>query len=94
MHRAEAGAFALSNNDVLESLRRELRLRNRALRLSSLPVKSATDVLTTMQAVEAIRSYQDAGVKASKLPTRLINEFYTANDFLIEFDDESDNRRA
>lgn len=94
MHRAEAGAFALSNNDVLESLRRELRLRNRALRLSSLPVRSATDILTTMQAVEAIRSYQDADVKASKLPTRLINEFYTANDFLIEFNDESDNRRT
>ncbi|MBB0026143.1 Wadjet anti-phage system protein JetA family protein [Ralstonia pickettii] len=94
MHRAEAGAFALSNNDVLEYLRRELRLRNRALRLSSLPVTSATDVLTTMQAVEAIRSYQDTDVKASKLPTRLINKFYTADDFLIEFDDEPDNRRA
>lgn len=94
MHRAEAGAFALSNNDVLESLRRELRLRKRAIRLSTLPVETATDVLQAMQAVEAIRSYRGSDVKATKLPARLINEFYTANDFLIEFDDESDNSRT
>ena len=65
MHRAEAGAFALSNNDVLESLRRELRLRKRAIRLSTLPVETATDVLQAMQAVEAIRSYRGSDVKAT-----------------------------
>jgi len=93
MHRAEAGAFALSNDDVLNSIRSELRLRNRSIRLSTLPVATATDVLQAMQAVEAIRSSRAADVKATRLPTRLYNEFYTANDYLIEFDDEPDKHR-
>lgn len=93
MQRAEAGAFALSNDDVLECLRREMRLRQKAIRLSSLPVETATDVLQAMQAVEAVRSSHGADIKATKLPTRLYNAFYSANDFLIEFDNESNNSR-
>lgn len=93
MHRAEAGAFALSNDDVMEGIRRELRLRSRAVRLSNLPIETATDVLHAMQAVEAIRSSCSEDIKATKLPSRLQNAFYTANDYLIEFDNEPDNRR-
>ncbi|MBM5571109.1 MULTISPECIES: Wadjet anti-phage system protein JetA family protein [Deefgea] len=85
MHRAEAGAFALSNDDVLENIRTELHLRSRTFRLSTLPVATATDVLHAMQAVEAIRSSRAADIKATKLPTRLYNEFYSAHDYLIEF---------
>lgn len=93
MHRAEAGAFALSNDDVLEGIRRELRLRNKEVLLSTLPVETATDVLHAMQAVEAIRSSRSGDVKATKLKTRLRNEFYSANDYLIAFDDDPDNCR-
>lgn len=94
MHRAEAGAFALSNDDVLESVRRELRLRNRPLRLSTLPVAAATDVLHAMQAVEAIRSGRASDISATKLPTRLYNDFYSANDYLIEFKNEPDTSNS
>jgi len=93
MHRAEAGAFALSNDDVMEGIRRELRLRSKAVRLSNLPVETATDVLHAMQAVEAIRSSRSEDIKATRLPSRLQNAFYTANGYLIEFDNEPDNRR-
>ncbi len=84
MHRAEAGAFALSNEDVVEVMRRELRLRGRPIRLSSLTFKTATDVLQAMQAVEAIRSLRVQDMTATKLPTKLVTDFYTADDYLIE----------
>lgn len=91
MHRAEASAFALSNDDVLASIRRELRLRNRPIRLSTLPVATATDVLHAMQAIEAVRSSRDPSLAATKLPTKLTNEFYSADDFQIEFKNEPIN---
>ena len=91
MHRAEASAFALSNDDVLDSIRRELRLRNRPIRLSTLPVATATDVLHAMQAIEAVRSSRDPSLTATKLPTKLTNEFYSADDFQIEFKNEPIN---
>lgn len=91
MHRAEAAAFALSNDDVLEAMRTELRLRNRPVRLSTLPVKTATDVLQAMQAVEAVRASRDGTLKATKLPAKLYNEYYSANDYQIEFKNDSDH---
>jgi hypothetical protein len=85
LHRAEAGAFALSNDEVLASLRRALRLVDRPLRLSSLPCVDATDVLHAMQAVEAVRNAPHRSLRATKLPARLISEIYSGNDYLIEF---------
>lgn len=90
MHRAEAAAFAISNDDVLEALRRELRLRNRPVRLSTLPADTAIDLLHTMQAVEAVRGANEDSLKASKLPTKLYNEYYSANDYQIEFKNDAD----
>lgn len=92
IHRAEAGAFALSNEDVLSELRTELRLRGRPLRLSSLPMQSATDVLRTMQAVESVRGARDETLKATKLPIRLWSEYFTGSDYQIEMNDEPDKR--
>lgn len=91
MHRAEASAFALSNDDVLAAMRSELRLRNRPVRLSTLPVKTATDVLQAMQAVEAVRASRDGSLKATKLPAKLYNEYYSANDYQIEFKNDPDH---
>lgn len=90
--RAEAGAFALSNDDVLSDLRHELRLRGRPVRLSSLPVKSATDILHIMQAVEAVRGSRDETLKATKLPTRLWNNYFSGSDYQIEMSHEPDKR--
>lgn len=94
MHRAEAGAFALSNDDIADSIRWELRVRNRPVRLSTLSVKTATNVLHAMQAVEAIRSSKAGDMKATKLPTKLTNDFYSADDYQIEFKNEPNDRSA
>ena len=91
VHRAEASAFALANDDVMGSIRRELRLRNRPIRLSTLPVATAIDVLHAMQAIEAVRSSRDPSLKATKLPTKLTNEYYSADDYQIEFKNEPIN---
>jgi hypothetical protein len=91
MHRAEAGAFALSNEDVVQFIHGELRLNKRPLRLSGMPNKTATDILQAMQAVEAVRGSRDETLKATKLPTKLGNEYYSGNDYQIEFNNEPDN---
>lgn len=89
--RAEAGAFALSNDEVVLAIRRELRLRNRPMRLSTLPLNSATEVLKAMQAVEAIRSLRVPDMRATKLKDRLMSPFYSSDDYQIETCDEPDN---
>lgn len=94
LERAEAAAFALSNEDVRLALIEELRLRDRPVRLSSLPIKSAKDVLQIMQAVEAVRSSGRASLKATRLPTKLCNEFFTGYDFQIELTDHADKSRS
>ena len=52
---------------------------------------TATDVLHAMQAIEAVRSSRDPSLTATKLPTKLTNEFYSADDFQIEFKNEPIN---
>jgi hypothetical protein len=47
-----------------------------------------------MQVVEAVRSGQDKTLKATKLPTKLSNEFYSANDYQIEVIHEPDPRSS
>lgn len=84
MQRAEAAGFALSNEDVIVALRYELKLRGRPFLLSSLPIKTAKDVLHAMQAVEAIRGFREGGIKARKLPSKLVTEYYTGSDYQIE----------
>lgn len=84
LQRAEAAGFALSNEDVLVSLRNELQLRGRPFLLSSLPIKTARDVLHAMQAVEAVRGSRDETLKARKLPNKLVSEYYTGSDYQIE----------
>jgi hypothetical protein len=90
LQRAEASGFALSNEDVVVALRNELELRGRPFLLSSLPIKTARDVLQAMQAVEAVRGSRDDTLKARKLPNKLVTEFYTGSDYQIEANHESD----
>jgi hypothetical protein len=84
MYRAEADAFALSNDDIVHRIRAELRLRDRPIRLSTLPVATTTDVLNNMQVVEAVRGARDDRLTVQKLPGKLWNEFYAGDDYQIE----------
>ena len=84
LQRAEAAGFAMSNDDVCKMLQAELKLRGRPFLLSSLPLKTAKDVLQTMQAVEAVRTSRENTLKVSRLPSKLVTEYYTGNDYQIE----------
>lgn len=84
MARAEAEVFSIPNEDVAQGLRADLRLFQHPIRVSAMPTASARDVIRAMQAVEAARSAIGGDLIVKKLPTRLENEFYGANDYEID----------
>jgi hypothetical protein len=94
MQRTEAAAFTLSNQDVVDFIRSELRLQQRPIRLSSLTIQTATDVLQTMQMVEAVRASRDESLTAKKLPSQLHNAYYSGNDYQLELNHDSDSNPA
>lgn len=84
MARAESEAFSIPNEEVVQQLRRDLRVFNHPIRVSAMPVATARDVIRAMQAVEAVRSVADTDLVAKKLPMRVANELYSSNDYEIE----------
>jgi hypothetical protein len=85
MMRAETEVFSIPNELIAERLREDLRLFRHPVKLSSLPTGNAREVIQAMQAVEAARNSAAGDLVARKLPTRLANEFYSANDYEIDF---------
>jgi hypothetical protein len=85
MNRAETEVFSIPNEEIAEALRGDLRLFQHPIRLSSLPVNTAREVIGAMQSVEAARNSGGADLVARKLPTRLDNEFYSGTDYEIDF---------
>lgn len=94
MQRAEAAAFTVSNQDVVDFLRGELRLRQTPIRLSDLPMQTAGDVLQAMQLVEAVRVSRDSSLKAERLDTPLHTDYYSASDYSFQLNDDSDPNPA
>jgi hypothetical protein len=84
----------LSNQDVVDFIRGELRLRQRPIRLSSLPVETVTDLLQNMQMVEAVRAARDESLTATQLPSHLQNPYYTGSDYQIQLNHDSDSKPA
>ena len=85
MRRAESEAFSVSNEALADNLRRDLRLFRNPIRLSILPTGSAREVLEVMQAVEAVRNSRGVDMVATRLPTKVQNEFFGATDYEINF---------
>ncbi len=84
MHRAESEVFSLSNEELAEKLRGDLRIFQHPIRLSVLPSSTARDVIRAMQAVEAVRNARGNDLVARKLTTRLDNAFYSGADYEID----------
>lgn len=84
MSRAESEAFSLPNDVVAQQLRSDLRVFKHPIRLSTLPVATARDLLRTMQAVEAVRSVAGEDMTVRRLPTPLANEYYSGADYEID----------
>lgn len=85
LRRAESEAFQVSQEDLVASVRKDLRVFQHPVKLSSLPMKTALDVLGAMQLVEAVRSSRATDLKATRLPERVANEVYTGYDYEIDF---------
>ena len=83
MNRAEAEVFSISNEELAEKLRGDLRIFQQPIRLSALPCSTARDIIRTMQAIEAVRNAHGNDLVARKLPRRLDNEFYSGTDYEI-----------
>ena len=84
MARAESEAFSIPNEEVVQQLRRDLRVFDRPIRVSALSTATARDVIRAMQAVEAVRSDVGGDMAVKKLPMRVENELYSGNDYEIE----------
>lgn len=85
MKQAEGQVFAVANEDLTQKIRSELRLFKHPVRLSAHPLTTARDVLSVMQMVEAVRSTKAQDLRATRLPRRVENEFYSGFDFEIDF---------
>ncbi|MCW7537038.1 DUF5716 family protein [Aquabacterium sp. A7-Y] len=84
MKRAETEAFAVANEELADKLREDLKLFRHPIRLSSLPVGSARELLQVMQAVEAVRNARGRDLVARPLPGRLDNEYFSGADYEID----------
>eukprot|EP01034_Spumella_vulgaris_P022136 gene22136-28241_t len=85
MKRAESEAFAVANEELASKLRGDLRLFQHPIHLSSLPPETARDLISNMQAVEAVRNTKGRDLAATRLPGRVENEFYSGYDYEFDF---------
>ncbi len=83
--RAAAAAFDFTTDDVLASLRRQLTLQTRGIRLSELPQRTALEALHAMHMLGAVYG-ADGRVqfKATVLPSQAETQTFSAQDLLIE----------
>lgn len=85
MRKAEATAFAVSNAQLADEVRKKLRLFNHPVRISMLPLHTAQDVLAALQTVEATRVKTIDDLVVRRMPGRVENEFFTHTDYEITF---------
>lgn len=85
LRRAEAEAFAFSDQDVLAGLLPHLHAG--PLRLSDLPVTSAEQAVQVLHAVGAARSSEGRRfLQARRMADRVENPFFAADNYLLEAD--------
>ena len=82
---AEETAFSVANTDLVQDMRKRLRLFQHPVRVSALPLESATAVLGAMQVVEAVRADHESDMAVRRLPGKVENEFFIGPDYEITF---------
>jgi hypothetical protein len=85
MRAAEDNAFSVANTELVQDMRKRLRLFQHPVRVSTLPLESATAVLGAMQVVEALRSENNSDMAVRRLPGKVENEFFIGPDYEITF---------
>lgn len=92
LRRAEAEAFAFSDRDVLQGL---LPLLERGpVALDALPVRNAAEAVRVLHAVGAARSAEgrQRRVHARKAGEQVRNEFFSADNYVLEASPEADTK--
>jgi hypothetical protein len=85
MRRAEAEAFAFSDQDVLAGLLPHL--RDGPITLAALPVRTAEEAVRVLHAVGAARSTEGKRfLRTRKAGNRVENEFFAADNYELEAD--------
>lgn len=93
MRRAEAEAFAFSDQDLLAGLLPQL--RDGPVTLAALPVTDAEDAVRVLHAVGAARSAEGRSLlHARKRTDRVENEFFTADNYDLEVAPEASGHEA
>ncbi|WP_187628625.1 Wadjet anti-phage system protein JetA family protein [Paraburkholderia sp. UCT31] len=85
--RAEDEAFAISNEEILDYLRGQLRAAQSPLRLSDFKIVTALDLLYLMQAIDAVRAPDPTGILARRLSTKVSNNFWTGSDYELTLEE-------
>ena len=89
MRRAEAEAFAFSDQDVLAGLLPHLAAQphGRPLTLASLPVRNAEEAVRVLHAVSAARSAQGQRLlRARRTTGRMENDYFAGDDYELTAD--------
>ena len=89
MRRAEAEAFAFSDQDVLAGLLQHLQSHpnDGPVTLAALPVGSVEEAVRVLHAVGAVRSAEGRRfMRARKTADRVENDFFTADNYELEAD--------
>ena len=85
LRAAEENAFSVANTELVQDMRKRLRLFQHPVRVSALPLESATAVLGAMQVVEAVRADHESDMAVRRLPGKVENEFFIGPDYEITF---------
>ena len=75
----------MANMDLVQDMRKRLRLFKHPVLVSTLPLESATAILGAMQVVEAVRADNDSDMAVRRLPGKVENEFFIGPDYEITF---------
>ena len=89
MRRAEAEAFAFSDQDVLAGLLQHLQSHSNGgpVTLAALPVSTVEEAVRVLHAVGAVRSTEGRRLmRARKTADRVENDFFTADNYELEAD--------
>lgn len=93
LRRAEAEAFAFSDQDVLQGLLPYL--RQGPVTLDALPVSTAEDAVRVLHAVGAARSAEGRRLmSARKTADQMRNAFFQADNYVLEADSSADGTNA
>lgn len=89
VRNAAARAFQMPNNQAVASLEELVSQAGGTLRLSELPMRTASDVMLMIQGVEAVRGDNKSGIVAQKLEDSVVTPFFMGSNYAFHQESSS-----